>query len=82
MPRTVKNSHMESDTTRSDQVIEDYKKRKLAASALRRIHELIHGFEKGRTEDRRLAWVGVLAIAGILLLAAIVFFNRYSINLS
>ncbi len=73
---------MESETTRSEQVIEDYKKQKLAASALRRIHELIHGFEQGRIEDRRLARLGIVTIALILIVAAVVFFNYDSVRLS
>ena len=73
---------METEISRSEQVIEDYKKRKLAASALRRIHEMINGFEHGRAEDRRLAWFGIFAIALILIAAAAMFFNFDSLRLS
>ena len=78
----VKTAAMDSETTRSEQVIEDYKKRKLAASALRRIHAIIQGFDQERADDRRLAWLGVLTIALILIVAAVVFFNFDSVRLS
>lgn len=78
----VKTAAMDSETSRSEQVIEDYKKRKIAASALRRIHEIVQGFEQQRVEDRRLAWFGVVTIALILIVAAVVFFNLDSVRLS
>ncbi len=59
---------MSQETSRSEQVVEDYKKHKLATSALARIHELIQSFEQDRALDRRLAVVGLL---GILVLVAI-----------
>ncbi len=73
---------MDSQSTRSEQVVEDFKKRKLASSAFRRIHELIEGFEQGRREDRRLAWVGIAAIALILIAAAVIFLNTQSVTLN
>jgi hypothetical protein len=57
---------MSQDTSRSEQVIEGYKKHKLASSALCRIHDLIRGFEEGRTLDLRLAQFGLLIILGLL----------------
>jgi hypothetical protein len=59
---------MSQQTSRSEQVIEGYKKHKLATSALARIHELIHSFEQDRAADRRLAVSGLL---GILVLVGI-----------
>jgi len=59
---------MSQQTSRSGQVIEGYKRHKLAASALARIHELIQSFEQDRTADWRLAVIGLL---GILLLVGI-----------
>ena len=59
---------MSHDTSRSEQVVEDYKKHKLAASALRRIHLLIQVFEQDRTANLRLAGIGltiILVLAGI-----------------
>lgn len=57
---------MTAEPSRSEQVVEDYKKRKLARSALRHIHSLIHGFEQDRAVDRRLAWIGVAIIVIVL----------------
>lgn len=59
---------MSQQTSRSERVIEGYKKHKLAASALANIHELIQGFERERIVDRRLAVTGLL---GILVLVGI-----------
>ncbi len=64
----LKTGAMSHDTSRSEQVVEDYKKHKLAASALRRIHLLIQGFEQDRTANLRLAGIGltiILVLAGI-----------------
>jgi hypothetical protein len=57
---------MSHDTSRSEQVIEDYKKHKLSSSALRRINDLIRGFEEGRALDLRLAQFGMVIILGLL----------------
>lgn len=71
---------MSQETSRSEQVIEGYKKHKLAASALCRIHELIQCFERDRVADRRLAVIGLL---GILVLVGISsFFLLSSDNLT
>jgi hypothetical protein len=59
---------MSADTSRSAQVIEDYKKHKLAGCALYRINDLIRGFEAERAIDLRLAQFGsilVLALIGV-----------------
>ncbi len=58
---------MADEKSRSEQVVEAYKRHKLARSALRRIHDLIRDFDSARAADRRLAWVGLA-----LLLLAIV----------
>ncbi|MDH3761813.1 MAG: hypothetical protein OEU50_12585 [Gammaproteobacteria bacterium] len=63
---------MTADYERSEAVVEDYKKRKLAASALRRIRELIHGYEQDRVADVRMARIGIIII--MLLGAAAYFF--------
>jgi len=59
---------MSTEPSRSEQVVEDYKKRKLARSALRRIHDLIEGFEQDRLIDRKLARIGLVVI--VLLIVA------------
>lgn len=60
---------MSSEGTRSEQVVEAYKKHKLSASAMRRIHELIHGFDEDKASDRRLALIGVVLLAVLLAVA-------------
>jgi hypothetical protein len=57
---------MSADTSRSEQVVENYKKHKLASSALRRIHDLIRGFEEGRALDLRLAQFGLIIILTLI----------------
>ena len=59
---------MSQYTSRSDQVIEDYKKHKLAASAMHRVQALIRSFENERLTDRRLARFG---LPGMLLLIGV-----------
>lgn len=59
---------MSTESSRSEQVVEDYKKHKLARSALRRIHDLIGGFEQDRLIDRKLARIGLVVI--VLLIVA------------
>ena len=63
---------MASDSTRSEQVIADYKQRKLGQSALRRIHELIQGFEEEREFDWRVARIGLLVM--VLLVSLSLYF--------
>jgi len=63
---------MSADTSRSDQVIEDYKRHKLARSALRHIDELVCGFEEGWALDLRLAQFGLIII--LALIAGAVYF--------
>jgi len=57
---------MSANTSRSEQVIEVYKKHKLASCALRRIHELIREFEAGRALDLRLAQFGLIIILALI----------------
>lgn len=73
---------MNPDIERSEQVVEQYKKHKLAGSALRRIQELIDSFEQERITDRRMARIGVVIIAAVLAFAAYSFFNSQGITLS
>jgi hypothetical protein len=68
---------MSSDTTRSEEVISDFKKRRLTQSALRRIQDLLHEFEQGHAFDRRLALVGV-GVVIILLLVSVAFYFLFS----
>lgn len=81
MQRGLKTDVMAADYERSEAVVEDYKKHKLATSALRRIGELIHGFEQDRAADVHMARIGAIII--ILLLAGAYFvFGGDSLTLS
>ena len=73
---------MASDTERSEAVVEDYKKHKLASSALRRIQEIIHGFESDRAADARMARIGIFVILAILGVATWFFLGVDSQTLS
>ena len=66
---------MTVDTERSDTVVEDYKKHKLARSAIHRIHEIIHGFEQDRAFDLRMARSGIILLIVLIGLAAYFFFG-------
>jgi hypothetical protein len=62
---------MATQSTRSEEVVADFKKHKLAHSALRRIHELLLKFERERAFDRKLARLGLLFI--VILVAVSLF---------
>ena len=66
---------MSADTSRSAQVIEDYKKHKLASCALHRINDLIRGFEAERTIDRRLAQLGFILVLALIAASAYFLMN-------
>lgn len=72
---------MPSDPSRSEQVIENYKKRKLASAALHRIHQIIEGFEQDRLTDRRLAWIGIGLLLALIAGWAIFLFSGERVNL-
>lgn len=61
---------MSQQSSRSEQVIEGYRKHKLAASALASIYQLIQGFEQERVVDRRLAVIGMLGILALVGISA------------
>ena len=71
---------MNAESDRSEQVIEGYKKHKLSISALHQIQRLIRGFEREEHADRRIAWIGMLLLAAIVIGLALNFFNRASIT--
>ena len=73
---------MAADTSRSEQVVEDFKKRKLAINALRRIQSLILGFEKDRQTDARIARIGLVAMLVVIALATYYFLTANSITIS
>ena len=73
---------MASDTERSAAVVEDYKKHKLAGSALRRIQEILLGFERDRAADVRMARIGLFILLAVLGVAAYLFLGADSQTLS
>jgi hypothetical protein len=73
---------MTFDTERSEAVVEGYKNHKLASSALRRIQEIIHGFERDRAADLRMARIGIFIIITILGVATWFFLGVDSQTLS
>jgi len=72
---------MSTDTSRSEQVVEDYKKHKLARSALRRIQNLIREFEAGRAFDLRLALFGLIIVFALTGVSAYFLLSADSITL-
>jgi hypothetical protein len=71
---------MSADTSRSAQVIEDYKKHKLASCALHRINDLTRGFEEGRALDLRLTLFGSILV--LVLIGASVYFLLNTVRLT
>ena len=72
---------MSSDTTRSEEVISDFKKRRLAQSSLHRIQELIHEFDEEHAFDHRLARVGIVIVVLLVSVAFYFLFSGDSITL-
>ncbi len=72
---------MSPTPTRSEEVVESFKQRKLAFSAMRRIHELIQSFEQERATDKRLAGVGLLVILLLLGVSLYFFMSADSVTL-
>lgn len=73
---------MASEPTRSEQVVADYKQRKLGLSALRRIHELIQRFEQERAFDWRMARIGLLVLVVLVSVSLFFIFGGERITLS
>ena len=73
---------MSHDTSRSDEVVEHYKRDKLAVSALRRIQQLIRDFEQQRVDDARIARIGMTLLMILIAIALFFFFGNERITLS
>lgn len=78
----LKTDVMAADYERSEAVVEDYKKRKLASSALNRIHQIIQGFEQDRAADLRMARIGIGIIVLLIAVASYFFFSGDSLTLN
>jgi hypothetical protein len=72
---------MASEPTRSEQVVAGYKQRKLGQRALRRIHELIQGFEEERAFDWRMARIGLLVMVVLVSVSLYFVFSGERITL-
>ena len=66
---------MSQDTSRSEAVVEHYKRDKLAVSALRKIQGLIRGFEQERADDVRIARIGMILLLILIGIALFYFFG-------
>ena len=73
---------MSQDETRSQQVIEAYKRHKRAVGALRRMESIVRGFESDRRTDKRFAAIGIGLILLLLLLALFLFIGGEQVILS
>jgi hypothetical protein len=60
---------MKSDFTRSEQVIEAFKRQKLASSVFKQIHRVIEGFEEDEKLDRQIAEVGLVSLSIVVALS-------------
>ena len=82
MFQSLKTGVMSQTPTRSEEVVESFKQRKLAQSAMRRIHELIREFEQDRIADRRWARVGIALILLVLGISMFFFLGGDSVILN
>lgn len=71
---------MESE--RSNQVIDRYKQHKLNVSVMTRIRHLLTKFEADDEADRRWAWIGVVVLIGLAIVALYYFINGSKIMIS
>ena len=76
---TPRTGDLSTESSRSEQVVKDYKKHKLAHSALRRIHDLIEGFEQDRLIDRKLARIGLVVIVLLIVVGLYLAFGTESL---
>ena len=61
---------MQPDLARSEQVIDAFKRRKLAASVYMQIRRIIRGFEEDAKMDRQIAEAGIVILLIVTGLAA------------
>jgi len=72
---------MSTPPTRSEQVVADFKQRRLAQTALRSIRDVLREFEEERAFDRRAAHFGLIAVALLLAVSAYLLFSGNSLIL-
>jgi hypothetical protein len=73
---------MDSNTTRSEQVIDDFKKQKLTNSALHKIRRLIKSFDDDRQSDVHWARIGLIILIFLLAGLSFYFFGTTEIKIS
>ena len=73
---------MSTSPTRSEQVVADFKQRRLAQTALRRIQDKLRDFEEERAFDRRAALWGVIAVLLLVAVSLYLLFSGNSLILS
>ncbi|MFT5657983.1 MAG: hypothetical protein ACI9KN_001262 [Gammaproteobacteria bacterium] len=73
---------METNTTHSKQVIDDFKKHKLANSAMHKIHRLIKRFDDDRKSDANWARTGLIALIIFLIGLSIYFSGTTLVQIS
>ena len=73
---------MSQETSRSEEVVERYKRDKLAASALRKIHDVIAGFEQDRADDARVAKIGIVLLLVLVCIAYFFFSGSEPVRLN
>ena len=73
---------MSIDSSRSEQVVESYKKRKLAISALRKIQDIIRGFDEDRAFDARMARIGLVIVVVVVAAVAYFYLSMDSVTIS
>lgn len=70
----LKTGVMSNHSSKSEEVVEGYKRHKLSASALREIHRLLQEFEQARAADKRIAVIGVIVMIALLAAAVLYIF--------
>jgi hypothetical protein len=73
---------MSTEPGRSEQVIADFKQRRLARSAFHRIRDLLREFEEERAFDRRAAGFGVIAVVLLVDAALLLLLSGNSLTIN
>jgi hypothetical protein len=73
---------MSTPPSRSEQVVADFKQRKITQSALRSIQNLLREFEEQQAFDRRAARFGVIAVLLLIAVSLLLLGNGNSLILN
>jgi len=73
---------MSTPPTRSEQVVADFKQRRLALTALRRIQDKLREFEQERAFDRRAACWGAIPVVLLVAVSLYLLFSGNSLILT